>query len=107
MMNESFSPSKLSNILEKASKLTLVLSIFEEIGLAELSPFNSLKVLHSFLERPKISFVGISNWVSFVFLITLEFGCFENEPSAAFTAYSAKLLGANGNSAKHLKGNGQ
>ena len=39
------------------------------------------------------------------FLITLEFGCFENEPSAAFTAYSAKLLGANGNSAKHLKGN--
>ena len=38
-----------------------MLSVFEEIGLAELSPYNPLKVLHGFLEKPKISFVGISN----------------------------------------------
>ena len=41
--------------------------IIVEIGLAEISPYNPLKVLHSLLEpsRPdkKIPFVGISNWM--------------------------------------------
>ena len=38
--------------------------IFEEIGLAELSPNNPLKVLHSKLEveEVKFGFIGISNW---------------------------------------------
>ena len=40
--------------------------IIDEIGLAEISPYNPLKVLHSLLEpsRPekKVPFVGISNW---------------------------------------------
>lgn len=38
--------------------------LFDEIGLAEISPFNPLKVLHSWLEPeiPLIGFVGISNW---------------------------------------------
>lgn len=44
------------------------LVIIDEIGLAEISPFNPLKVLHSLLEtndkikQPRVSFVGISNW---------------------------------------------
>ena len=36
--------------------------VIDEIGLAELSPHNPLKVLHAFLEEFKIGFVGISNW---------------------------------------------
>jgi E3 ubiquitin-protein ligase RNF213 len=37
---------------------------FDEIGLAELSKYNPLKVLHSLLEveNRDIGFVGISNW---------------------------------------------
>ena len=40
----------------------IVLVILDEIGLAEISPHNPLKVLHSLLEPPKVAFVGISNW---------------------------------------------
>jgi hypothetical protein len=38
--------------------------IFDEIGLAELSKHNPLKILHPYLEKPesKISFLGMSNW---------------------------------------------
>jgi hypothetical protein len=38
--------------------------IFDEIGLAELSPYNPLKVLHPLLEdeKLKVGFFGISNW---------------------------------------------
>jgi hypothetical protein len=38
--------------------------VFDEIGLAELSKHNPLKVLHSLLEveNRDIAFVGISNW---------------------------------------------
>ncbi|KAG9292714.1 hypothetical protein G9A89_008302 [Geosiphon pyriformis] len=42
--------------------------LLDEVGLAETSPFNPLKVLHSLLEPsypndgPKISVIGISNW---------------------------------------------
>lgn len=39
-----------------------MLVIIDEIGLAELSPFNPLKVLHSLLEPPEVAFVGISNY---------------------------------------------
>ncbi len=41
---------------------TIVLVMIDEIGLAEISPYNPLKVLHSYLDNPKVSFVGISNW---------------------------------------------
>jgi hypothetical protein len=41
---------------------TIVMVIFDEIGLAEISPHNSLKVLHSLLEHPKVSVIGLSNW---------------------------------------------
>jgi E3 ubiquitin-protein ligase RNF213 len=38
--------------------------VFDEIGLAEISKYNPLKVLHSLLEveNREIAFVGISNW---------------------------------------------
>ncbi len=38
--------------------------VFDEIGLAELSRYNPLKVLHNKLEieNRNIGFVGISNW---------------------------------------------
>lgn len=36
--------------------------IFDELGLAEKSKQNPLKVLHKLLEKPNVSFVGISNW---------------------------------------------
>ena len=38
--------------------------VFDEIGLAELSPYNPLKVLHSELEidQCKYGFIGLSNW---------------------------------------------
>lgn len=38
--------------------------VFDEIGLAELSPYNPLKVLHPLLEKKdmKVGFIGLSNW---------------------------------------------
>ena len=38
--------------------------IFDEVGLAELSPYNPLKVLHPLLEKKnmKVGFIGLSNW---------------------------------------------
>jgi hypothetical protein len=38
--------------------------VFDEIGLAELSPHNPLKILHPLLEKPnqEIGFFGLSNW---------------------------------------------
>ena len=39
-----------------------MLVLIDEIGLAEISPHNPLKVLHSLLEPPEVAVVGISNW---------------------------------------------
>jgi E3 ubiquitin-protein ligase RNF213 len=39
-----------------------VVVVFDEIGLAEISPHNPLKVMHSLLEPPRVATVGISNW---------------------------------------------
>lgn len=36
--------------------------MFDEIGLAEKSSNNPLKVLHSLLEPPRVATVGISNY---------------------------------------------
>eukprot|EP00347_Sterkiella_histriomuscorum_P007764 403347649 len=40
----------------------IIVVIIDEIGLAELSPHNPLKVLHAYLEMFKVGFVGISKW---------------------------------------------
>eukprot|EP00347_Sterkiella_histriomuscorum_P006051 403354251 len=50
---------KEQNIKEPS---VIIVVIIDEIGLAELSPHNPLKVLHAYLEMFKVGFVGISNW---------------------------------------------
>ncbi len=45
----------------KNGKFKYVLLI-DEIGLAELSPHNPLKILHFLLEDPDVPVIGISNW---------------------------------------------
>ncbi|OMJ88238.1 hypothetical protein SteCoe_9902 [Stentor coeruleus] len=49
---------------KKFSEKQLSVVVFDEIGLAEVSKHNPLKVLHSLLENENIktSFIGISNW---------------------------------------------
>ena len=52
-------------IIENNGKKNKILSVilFDEMGLAEISPNNPLKVLHSELDgKQEIGFVGISNW---------------------------------------------
>jgi hypothetical protein len=56
--------------LQNNNKGIIVCVYIDEIGLCELSPFNPLKALHTFLElgyknqniEKKLAFVGISNW---------------------------------------------
>lgn len=71
--SESSTSEGIIKVFERAKKIkqqdtdALSLVILDEIGLAEISRFNPLKVLHSLLEpegkdRPDISVVGISNW---------------------------------------------
>lgn len=44
----------------------MVVVVIDEIGLAELSEHNPLKVLHALLEpefeSDRVAFIGISNW---------------------------------------------
>ena len=51
---------------DKNSEIPISMILFDELGLAEKSKYNPLKVLHSHLEmdgnKKGISFVGISNW---------------------------------------------
>ncbi|GES90916.1 hypothetical protein GLOIN_2v1785271 [Rhizophagus clarus] len=61
---------KANKFQETTSKQFPVISVvlLDEVGLAETSPFNPLKVLHSLLEPsypatgPTVSVIGISNW---------------------------------------------
>ena len=52
------------HLRQKGNENTLVVICIDEIGLADMSENNPLKVLHFELEKKdnKISFVGISNW---------------------------------------------
>ena len=64
---EAFNISK-KKIKKKKMKNLISILYFDEMGLAEISPNNPLKVIHSELEYDenedlkKIAFVGISNW---------------------------------------------
>ena len=71
--SESCTSDGILKVYEKAknhskklneTKNILPVFVFDEIGLAELSKYNPLKVLHSLLEveNREIAFVGISNW---------------------------------------------
>ena len=62
---------KARNLLKTSNNLDKIISMiyFDEMGLAEHSPNNPLKVIHAELEydlnegAKKIAFVGISNWI--------------------------------------------
>ena len=58
--------NKSKKVAEANNNLkTLSVILFDEMGLAEISPNNPLKVIHSQFDRSKeqeIGFVGISNW---------------------------------------------
>jgi len=74
--SESSTSEGILSIFEKAIKYqekndareVISVVLLDEVGLAEVSRHNPLKVLHSLLEpdypdtRPKVSVVGISNW---------------------------------------------
>ena len=73
--SESSTSEGIQKVFEKAQKYktnnkdasVLPVVLLDEVGLAEHSPFNPLKVLHSLLEPadgrpPDIGVVGISNW---------------------------------------------
>ena len=48
---------------QKDAKKSLSVILFDEMGLAEISPYNPLKVIHSELDgKQEVGFVGISNW---------------------------------------------
>ena len=59
----------LKNISPKEKDKNISMIFFDEMGLAEYSPNNPLKVIHSELEYDlnegdnKVAFVGISNWI--------------------------------------------
>ena len=57
----------ISRVFERAKALKSITSglfvvVIEEIGLAELSPHNPLKVLHKELDDTSTPFIGLSNW---------------------------------------------
>ena len=60
--------SALKRLSKRDRKANISMIYFDEMGLAEYSPNNPLKVIHAELEydqnkgRKKIAFVGISNW---------------------------------------------
>ncbi|OMJ91253.1 hypothetical protein SteCoe_6230 [Stentor coeruleus] len=69
--SESCTSEGIEKVFEKAEKYLqttgknlLPVIVFDEIGLAEISSCNPLKVLHSLLEleNVKVGFVAISNW---------------------------------------------
>ena len=76
--SDSTSPKDVEGVFEKAEgrlnklkennvvDLPISMILFDELGLAERSKYNPLKVLHSHLEldggEKGVSFVGISNW---------------------------------------------
>ncbi|CAG9325347.1 unnamed protein product [Blepharisma stoltei] len=68
--SESCKSGGIIKVFEKAGKHpkigheVLPVIVFDEIGLAELSRYNPLKVLHKYLEKEniKVGFIGISNW---------------------------------------------
>ena len=59
--NKLKKPGKEEGENKKNDNLSVIL--FDEMGLAEISPNNPLKVLHSELDgKQEVGFVGISNW---------------------------------------------
>ena len=60
-IEENKNKAKKRKTKEKKGNLSVI--FFDEMGLAEISPYNPLKVLHSELDgKQEVAFVGISNW---------------------------------------------
>ena len=58
--------SRAKKVIEKQENKDKNISVilFDEMGLAEISPYNPLKVIHSELDgKQEVAFVGISNWI--------------------------------------------
>ena len=54
---------KIVDKQKDSKKKNLSVILFDEMGLAEISPYNPLKVIHSELDgNQEVGFVGISNW---------------------------------------------
>lgn len=67
--SDSCTSEGISQVFERAKQFTkhkhlLPVVVFDEIGLAEISRHNPLKVLHELLENENrdVGFIGISNW---------------------------------------------
>ena len=67
--SDSCTSEGITQVFERAERLLenkylLPVVVFDEIGLAEISKHNPLKVLHGLLENEnkKVGFIGISNW---------------------------------------------
>lgn len=66
--SESSTSEGILTVFEKAHKYqeqnkdAVAVVLLDEVGLAEVSAQNPLKVLHALLEPPKVAVVGISNW---------------------------------------------
>ena len=67
--SDSCTSEGIGQVFERANRLLsnkylLPVVVFDEIGLAEISKHNPLKVLHGLLEKEnrQVAFIGISNW---------------------------------------------
>ena len=76
---------------DKTKNISVIL--FDEMGLAEISPFNPLKVIHSKLDgNQKIAFVGISNWVLDASKMNRVVHLSVQEPDLDDLIYTAKTI---------------
>ena len=53
---------KAIKLEENGDATTSACVVLDEVGLAETAKAMPLKVLHKLLEKPKVAFVGLSNW---------------------------------------------
>jgi hypothetical protein len=68
--------------------------VFDEIGLAEKSSNNPLKVLHSLLEPPRVATVGISNYSLDASKMNRVINLSRTEPSEQDLLESAESIAA-------------
>ena len=88
-----FERAKKVNEKQKDSKKNLSVILFDEMGLAEISPLNPLKVIHSELDgKQEISFVGISNWTLDASKMNRAIHLSVQEPTLEDLIYTASII---------------
>ena len=81
---------------KKSEKKNLSVILFDELGLAEISPNNPLKVLHSELDdKNEVGFVGISNWTLDASKMNRGIHLSIQEPDENDLTYTALTIGKN------------